>query len=65
MTCILCVSEPFPQCDISEGNKEIFINESFEERMSFISSNAAMLDRIYYVLSPEEQREGGELYESA
>lgn len=45
--------------------KEIFINESFEERMSFISSNAAMLDRIYYVLSPEEQREGGELYESA
>lgn len=45
--------------------KEIFINESFEERMSFISSNAAMLDRIYYVLSPAEQREGGELYESA
>lgn len=45
--------------------KEIFINESFEERMSFISSNATMLDRIYYVLSLAEQRKGGELFESA
>lgn len=33
--------------------------------MSFISSNAAMLDRIYYVLSLAEQRKGSELFESA
>lgn len=45
--------------------KEIFIYESFKERMNLISSNAATLDRIYHLLSLSEQREEDELYESA